>query len=368
MPSLKTVIEENPFRAVAAAAAAMTTVAISCLTWFYMQSASLKDKVHESAMSTVRSELNEQVSDLKRRLLSIERRVQGERLYIDISKIPISATEMPLLSADYKSFGSATFFVSPPAFAAWAPKPQASQLDLIKLILGERVGEAVGSSALGALVSERSGTLWTGTEVVEVPVPDSSSLKGMVSTLRISPFIFAMYVDDAYIRRTMSAVASVLGIEARPTTDRQQFAIEAISNSAATSDIDVGIDHRAAISKTQALIDQFAEFASDDLATLMLTDALASRTQLALILQATLRVVAAEKKGNVFYVRTHMQFRGPTAKDPLGDRMVLDEEVFFIGTGRGGVLVRIGIPSQNLRSDAYAWTQAWLVSLRVPIK
>lgn len=83
---------------------------------------------------------------------------------------------------------------------------------------------------------------------------------------------------------------------------------------------------------------------------------------------ATMKIMSSDKKGNVLYVRLHITFPSDN-KDPTKKKrnIVLDLEFFFIGTSTGGVLVRTGVPSINFQTDAYAWTQAWLTSLRVPI-
>jgi hypothetical protein len=48
--------------------------------------------------------------------------------------------------------------------------------------------------------------------------------------------------------------------------------------------------------------------------------------------------------------------------------LVLAEETFFFSIGSKEILVRIRIPTIDLRSDAYTWTQAWLTSLKIPIE
>ena len=68
------------------------------------------------------------------------------------------------------------------------------------------------------------------------------------------------------------------------------------------------------------------------------------------------------------YLRLHIII--PTVSDDSVQGLppvVLDQEYFFIGTPKGGVLVRTFVPSVAFQTEAYVWTHAWLSLLRVPV-
>lgn len=119
---------------------------------------------------------------------------------------------------------------------------------------------------------------------------------------------------------------------------------------------------------TDRILDELNRISRDDFAGFFLMDALVTSTQMASLFDTSLRVVSADKKGNIMYVRVHTQVA--LASDEAGpDRyLTLDQEIFFIGTGTGGIVIRTAVPSIGFDTDAYAWTQGWLNSLRVPFR
>jgi hypothetical protein len=122
------------------------------------------------------------------------------------------------------------------------------------------------------------------------------------------------------------------------------------------------------LSKKEEVTEALSETWSGDLAAFVLNDTVVQGYALASQAQAGYHIISADKKGNVVYLRTQTVFDGvllEASTSPV--RIYLDEEIFFIAGRDKGLLVRIRIPSKDLRSEAYAWTQAWLTSLRIPI-
>jgi hypothetical protein len=377
MPILKEVIENHPFRVFVAASITAGTISAGIVAWFWNQSVSLKELAFQNQISGLKSEFGEQISDLKQRLISIERRVQGEKLYLDVSKIPIRSVDVPTLTASYKSFSQGKFFASPPTISPWTQTP-ASQLDLATDIFGERFGKMIGNMpGVGAVLSEKTGIMWRGGDVRKIILQSNTPLAQMdVREVRLRPFVFAMPVDSSLISRMAQGFKSLStdkeNEQGKIRARLEKLVVDVQKSGGGGNRIDSATGKESgqeAVTKNAQnvgikepemdLVNLLSTVSRDDLAGF----------QFAVMSGGTFKVVATEKKGNVFYLRLNIVFSSAAnvQKGGQAGTVVFDEEFFFIGTPAGGLLVRTGIPSTDLRSEAYVWTQAWLTSLRVPI-
>ena len=48
-------------------------------------------------------------------------------------------------------------------------------------------------------------------------------------------------------------------------------------------------------------------------------------------------------------------------------RLVVDHEIFFIGNGSSGYIIRILLPEVDDQSSNFQWTRAWLAGLQIVI-
>ncbi|MDR5749995.1 MULTISPECIES: hypothetical protein [unclassified Caballeronia] len=380
---LKATIENHPLAVLAGVVIAAATLTAGVIGWFWKESDHLQDIQFKTELSSTSAKFEAKISDLSLRLASIERRVGDTKLYLDVLRIPITASDVNALPASYSSFDSGYFFVSVPASGTWTGSA-ATQLDVAISMFGDsarKMVDAVGQ-ALPVTVKYK-GFLWKSSEVITSQLAPSAFTQMLGNDkFQFHPYLFIMGIDQAYVN---DALKQIKGIFAEKPPEAAEIAKSIAvldqlrtadggkdKNASATNAAPLAAAKNEVLQKSdleQGVLDALSATSREDLAGFLLVDALLSRLQLSTFAGGSLKVVATQKKGNVWYLRTQMVL--PTAS-MQGDKavtaqVILDEEFFFIGTTRGGVLVRSGVPSLALRSDAYAWTSSLLSSLRVTV-
>ena len=376
---LKKVLEDHPLVLLAGVALATASTVSGAIGWFWSQSSELRELQHKTELQAAQESLEGQVSELNVRLASIERRVGDSKLYLDVLKIPISTSDINALPASSRRFGSGEFFASVPKSSEWK-QSSASQLDVGTAMLGQNARKLMTEIENQLpTAAEKVGMLWVNSHEIDARVRSAMYAKVFGSDrVQMHPFLFAMPVDEDYVRRFTAQFAQLLD---GPTSDDNGSAAGAakvIEGSRGSSKPGQdGTQNPASTSKTAAsdeevetrVLGALESLSRDDLAGFLLMDALTSRYQLSMIMGGSLKVVSTQKKGNVFYMRTQLSI--PTVRDASDEaavsRVTLDEEVFFIGTLHGGLLVRSGIPSTAQTPDTLAWTTQMLTSLRVVV-
>lgn len=210
MPGWKNIIENHPIPVLMAVCISVAGVASGVTGWFWYQSDTLKNLKFENQVTRMKTERDFTIVDLKRRLISIERRVGGKKLYIDVAKIPVLTTALPALHKTHKPFSSGKYYVAPPTFTKWT-RTAASQLDFASVLTGTEIPvQTLGS--LGPVLSEKIGTLWKGDKSIVVNLPSTSLLRTAqgIKELKLTPFVFAMPVDQSLIQRTMKAMGGLV--------------------------------------------------------------------------------------------------------------------------------------------------------------
>jgi len=381
MSRIKKAIDDNPIAVLAGVVVGAATLAGSVTGWFWKQSDDLRELQYKTELDSTRSKLEDRISDLSVRLASIERRVGESKVYLDVLKIPIVNSDISVLPASYRSFSSGSYFASVPKSDLWTETP-ASQIDLIIAMLGESSRKMAEMTAKAIpIMSEKSGILWKSSQVVDAKLaPSPFTSMGEFDKLQLHPYLFIMQVDESYMEKTGRQVARAIDDASRDNVDLakelakiSQPPVRDNKNGQIpeTPDAAKKGNAKAAIARDvdfdEGFLNTLASVSRDDLAGLVLIDSLISRLQFSILANGSLKVLATQKKGNVCYVRTQLilpTISGPESK-PITSKTVLDEELFFIGTSRGGLMIRSGVPTTNMKSDAYAWTTAMLSSLRV---
>ena len=348
MSTKKNKFEKFPsFKQLLAACITSISIGVGATSWFWNHSSSLKEIEFENKLSDERYDCKSEKDDLKLRLTSIERQVGKEKYYFDVSKIAISSASLPILHKTHKPFCFGKFYVAPPVFEEWESKP-ASQLDLIPLMFDKKnisfINQKLGS--IGIIISEKTGILWKGNNSIEVQLPSGCKLNEQLdgNGLKLSPFVFAMPIDFSIIKKIHEDFGK--------GTDANQ--------------VSLGSEDEGKLNGSS--IDKLSDLYRSDLAGFFLADFLMLRWEFSLLTDAKMKIVSAQKKGNIFYIRIQTVFPSAnTDKTKKKHNVIFDEEMLFIGTAESGVIVRIGVPSIDFQTAAYEWTRAWLISLRVPI-
>ncbi|TDY24310.1 hypothetical protein B0G81_4727 [Paraburkholderia sp. BL6665CI2N2] len=380
---LKKTIDNNPLVVLAGVVVTSVTLAGAVTGWFWKESDQLKEIQYKNELNSTSSKLEAKISDLSLRLSSIERRVGDTKLFLDVLRIPITAQDINALPASYTSFDSGYFFVSVPASATWSGGA-ASQLDMGVAMLGDsarKMLDTVGEKL--PVMAKKKGVLWKSSETVNAQLAPSVFTNQLgTDHFQFHPYLFVMGVDQAYISdvqkqfsgalnatppQTAEISKSVAALKQLLSSDDKKGA-DMSASGASSAKAPASKKHRN-VDVEQNILDGLAATSRGDLAGFLLIDALMSRFQMSLFTGGSVKIITTQKKGNVWYLRTQLVLptvSGPDDK-PVTSQVILDEELFFIGTARGGVLVRSGVPSLSLRSDAYTWTTSLLSSLRVTV-
>jgi len=127
-----------------------------------------------------------------------------------------------------------------------------------------------------------------------------------------------------------------------------------------------------AAAEKQELLEKLSSAYSADSGSFILTDFLASATMQSMAFGAEHRIHSAQKKGNVLYLQDRITFRNARIYDgdklEAGERnIVIDQEVFFFGSGADGYVLKVFLPPVPDRADAFSWIKSWLSGLQIPL-
>ena len=379
--TFKDIVQSHPLSILILTVIGTAGVAGGTVQWFAIQNTHLKQQIHEKTIKSIKTKRDRTIEDLKIRLLSIERRVGGENLFLDVTKIPIPTFEVRTLSKDYVGYSEGRFYVSVPKFGSWNMK-ELSQLNLAAQMFGDQQVLPKPASDLSEVLGEKNIVVWQPENALSI-LASSPMGERRVSLV---PSVMVMPISQEYISRVSRGVFEMLD----DTLNRKReindlFSILAKITDDGASEPDNPSDNskdptseghpngqdtdEKPIAELDQILDALSGAFSGDLAAFALSDAIQRGFLTATILGGHYRVQAADKKGNVLYLRAQtildkVQVDGGNETA----RVYLDEEFFYFGVGNRGMLVRITVPSTDLRSDAYAWTQAWLVSLRISVE
>ena len=329
----------------------MTTVAATTgvVQWFANQ-----------RMDLLRDQHSSEVQALNSRLASIRIAAGNENHLLNIKDLQISQSRVRSLSAEYEYFpyhgASGGFYVSLPTTGVWDSR-RVTSLDLAQKLYAS---EQVLPPRLARLLERDKWVLWESENQFEVLLADSKMRMTFV------PFVGVSKSTRADIE---GAIGDVLGGGGTlPELEQQISAITEILEGESDS---VRLETVPTDEERDALgvdreIDLLAELYTSDLGAVLLRNMLSAGFSLATEVGGTFRLEAVERKGNVLYMRSITEI--PTVEENgEPDALTFDQELIWIVTGDDVIVVRSNVPSKALRSDAYAWSRAWLAGLRLPI-
>ena len=200
--AFKDIVQSHPLSILVVTVIGTAGVAGGTVQWFAIQYAHLQQQTHEQTTRSTKTKLDRIIEDLKVRLLSIERRVGGKNLYLDVTKIPIPTLEVRTLSKDYVGFSEGRFYVSVPKFGSWNMKVM-SQLDRAAQMFGNKQVLPEPTSDLRELWAEPNIVAWQPENALDVLV------SGHMGEKRISlvPSVMVMPLSQEYISRVTLGVS-----------------------------------------------------------------------------------------------------------------------------------------------------------------
>jgi hypothetical protein len=385
---LKTYLEDNPLAVLLALALSAGGTVAGVMNYYTsqrMDAAEAEHKVemasseaqHKAAMSSLEARsrkelqdattpLQDKITDLTNRLVSIERRVPGsDPDYLDVTKLTIVSGRVKDLGEKYRPFAGSRFYVDVPDLASWHYE-ETNQLQLLRTFYGVKADDTESDDFSKALGSERV-YIWRSTAELKVEVTrlDSSPM-----TLTFFPAVIVEDLDADTLRRRATALGRLL-IERFSDEKPEKNAATAHALDAATKELREQPPAEETADLKQKVLGALSDVVSSDVATSVLQGVIVDAQQENFVFGGRHRLSSMQKKGNVWYVQDEVTI--PSGKPPASDgsagsdALIVDEEHFFFGYGRGGLWVRVILPRTEAMAKNSAWARSWLVGLRVPL-
>ena len=279
---------------------------------------------------------------LRERLQSIDRGLP-QRPYFDVTKLMFQRHDLSTLPTSYRPFRDGKYFVDVPDFGDWEHE-ETTEARLV----ADRLGLPDGTlpEALEAPID-----VWQdrGGPTLRVPFP------AMGTTATFAPTVVVQVVSSAQIRRFVEELfADVAMLE---LFDRLSTDIGQLEESGAT----------AMTGGLSSALDQVHQAMFDDISGFMLMAILQRDFVSTQVLPgARARTLSVAKKGNVLYLKTMLAIQIPDEASGVSTA-VLDREYFVIGGDEEVIMVQIEVPSAFGQGEAFQWTSAWLLGLRIPV-
>ena len=302
---------------------------------------------HAARLAELRSSLNTQISDLATRLNSIERRFGDGTTFFDVTKLSIAPGQSRTLPTEYRPYRNGRFFVHVPLGREWRHQPTTEGAYYRDVLKGRPSG--MPQSLLSQLDTAPID-IWRHSETLEFSMP----FGGKERQVRLFPHVLIQIMS----RRQLEDVLRPILRDDALTKILDDLSAKVRGYS----------EGRIQDSENSKRVEDLAGIMFDDVTGFMLM----SRLQMHYMMAAQMknvrfRVLSAQKKGNVVYLRSQRILYDDTDRSQKKVKLLLDEELFLVGTGSEVVLVSVQVPSKHGQHDAFKWTTAWLAGLRIAI-
>jgi prefoldin subunit 5 len=398
--SLIDIINNHPISLLAAVIISSVSATVGVVTFYNTQQNSSIEERHKAEMAALATKnldglatssrkYQQEISDLSSRITSIERRIPGSGpTYMDVSSISIGPEAQKALGKEYKEFDNGNFLVNAPASDDWY-----FEITDEARLAKEMLGVELGDSSLANVMSMGQLYAWKNKNVFKVRLPDAGLL-GRDHVFTFRPAIYVIAIDYDFIRNRLASLQNAmsdtdstekeLNAQIKDTattldelsnkTNLPAADAAASSTGEKTSDIQAqpaNLISDATEAKDKAL-DDLNEIFTSDLSSAMLSDIFASTTLQSMYTGFTNRIYSVQKKGNVFYLQNQMIFKNCAllVDGKFGDatnRAIVDQEIFYIGNGTKGYLIKIFLPPIDSKAEAFIWTKSWLAGLQIPL-
>ena len=369
---LKAYVEHQPFFVITSVVLVVATTTGSIVQYFAQERASLQQTAHRLELAQQQQERDDILRKFTRYLSSIGVGIEDEERLLDVTEIPIRLADVPTLAEGYTaveySGADGRFYVAVPELGNWTMKSM-SELDMMRQQLPEGViPEHI--EPIADLVSEERLVAWQSATTLDVSVSDSDG-----NSLRLSlvPSVSVQKLDREFFSRAFEAARDMQ----REKEEMQDAWIgilerlEELTNRLAqlgegTADVEItGIgrqddDRQEIVPEVDRALDALARIFGGSMSALVLAAGVQEGLLRAMEYGGSYDIHAAEKKGNVLYVRSLNTFDVTLDGMDETSRVFLIQEVLYIGMGEEGTVVNIFIPAMDLRSESYAWTRGWL--------
>jgi hypothetical protein len=361
--SLKKWLDNHPGPIALGIAVSVATTTAAITTYF-------TDQLHKAEQAQVENKHLSEVSDLKNRLSSIERRAGPEqsKRYVDVQSMQVSQSEVRNLADQFRSFDDGSFFLNAPKNQDWTYEflslPQSQRLGAFKLAFEQ----SNYSPELLATLEQNKQHVWYSKPAAESRYAFGSgelTLGGPLrSNVRIQKITREQVVANA------SAAAGAGGKwRSQSETKNVESTIDQIERLKKEASQDDSAD-----SETKGL---FEHLYNGDTAGLVFVDILIQHLLIGMGgPNVSFGIVSAQKQLNVMYVDLELRLSrtkieksyDDSCKEGSGPTIVIRREIFFVSYGSGAYLIWIEVPTCDGRSKAFEWISQWLTGLRLVVK
>lgn len=399
----KTFLETHPAVSLVGTGFLIASAVAGVMTYLSNLQVSLIESQHkiEIANLSVKSEknLNEKVSsfekiiaDLNFRISSIERHLPGSGpAYVDVASMMIGPGAVKALERQYKVFGGQDFFVAVPPMTDW----RYAETNEYEQSLTVSQPQQPVHPLMKQLLENTKLYVWKEKPQIQITPFKTSLANSKQVTFEFHPTIFVKKMDSDAFRSRMAMVEQ-LSVEMERVGGELDNLVSMLPGIIEKFNVGLGevvsklrtagqsVDfqpvplphitssHDERIALRQRAIDALTMFSSADLSSLMMMSVLSEFAEQIGSGLVQHRILSAQKKGDVFYVQSQFTFNnvqvssnGGSAK--FAKKVSIDDEIFFFSRGSEGFLIRTTLPPVVNRSEAFAWIQAWLTGVRIPL-
>ena len=400
---LKTFLETHPAISLISTGFVIATSIVGVMTYVDNSRIDLIEGQHKIEIANLNTKnekiLNEKIisfektiADLNFRISSIERRLPGSGpAYVDVASMMIGPEAVKALERQYKAFGGQDFFVAVPPMTDW----RYAETNEYEQSLAVSQPQQPVHPLMKRLLENTKLYAWKEKPQIQI-TPSRTSLANFKQvTFEFHPTILVKKMDSDAFRSRMAMVEQ-LSVEMERVGDEldnlvsmlpgiiEKFnaglgeiasKLRALGQSVDFQPVPIPHitstrDERMAL--RQRAIDALTMFSSADLSSLMMMSIFSEFAEQISSGLVQHKVLSAQKKGDVFYIQSQFTFNnvqisfdgGPTK---FAKKVSIDDEVFFFSRGSEGFLIRTTLPPVVNRSEAFAWIQAWLTGVRIPL-
>ena len=336
------------------------------LIYLHGRDTNLLNSAYRAELAQVRTEmgnanraLKEENSDLITRMASIERGIEGDTVFFDITKLSIPSDTLRTLSESYRPFQDGKFFVNTPNLENWKHE-KTTEGAFMEEQFGRELFHKMLPQAMITQLNNADLDIWRHTESLEFVATlraiGSAKNKGM--KIPLYPHI---KVQAFTKRQLQDAVSSFL------EPDSYSKILDEFSETN-TQDQEFSIPELKTVDTISSALESLSNAMFDDVTGILLMSILQQGYMFATLIEdSRFKVLSAQKKGNVLYLKAQIILQGSWGSSTNIERVILDREYFVIGTGQEFILIEISVPSQYGQHEAFQWVSTWLTGLRIPL-
>jgi len=373
MVSLKEWLDNHPAQAVLGIAVSVATATAGITTYF-------TEQLHKTDKAQIERKHNVEMSDLRTRLSSIERRAgpNQPKRYFDVVSMQMSSSEIRNLPTGFTSFDNGLFYLNTPSSQKWTygllPQTEFTKLGLFAPVIG------VLDASIRAILEKQIGHTWSSNPAADVRYAflsdDLDWIGPLTSQVRIQKMSRQFFAENA---------ARFATLQNRPQSEAKKVdsAVEAKKVDSAVNEIErlrKEEDAKANVEGTDiaATMKLFEQLFDEDMSGLVFTDTLAQNFQISMVGPEKLSFIisSAQKQANVMYLDLEIRLLRAKIEKSYDEfcrvgsspTIVIRREFFFISYGPGGYLISIQVPTCDGRSKAFDWINEWLAGLRIAVR